>query len=158
VRTLFRSPTVGGLSSAERPDMPPGTPYLIDHDEKLTLQLGLRYQQGAAWIQAIGRHDSGLVAGDPRSVAGNPDYAFGIPYVRVDHDTLVGPIHRIAPRTVWNLSAGREFATGRGTSLVATANLLNVFDEKGLYNFLSAFGGTHVTPPRTLAVNLKFKF
>ncbi len=157
VRTLFRSPTVGGLSSAEA-SLPPGTPYLIDHDEKLTMQLGVHYQSKTFFAQVIGRYDSGLVAGDPGEAAGNPDYAFGIPFVRVTDDSLVGPTWRIRPRTVWNLSAGREFATGGRTSLALAANLLNVFDEKGLYNFLSAFGGTHVIPPRTLAVNLKFKF
>jgi len=157
VRTIFRTPTVGGLSSAETSG-PAGTPYLIDHDEKLTLQLGVHYQSKAFFAQVIGRYDSGLVAGDPGEAAGDRDYAFGIPYVRVTDDSLVGPTWRIRPRTVWNLSAGREFATGRRTSIVAGANLLNVFNEKGLYNFLSAFGGTHVIPPRTLAVNLKFKF
>ena len=157
VRTIFRTPTVGGLSSAEASG-PAGTPYLIDHDEKLTLQLGVHYQSKTFFAQVIGRYDSGLVAGDPGEAAGDPDYAFGIPYVRVADDSLVGPTWRIRPRTVWNLSAGREFATGGRTSLAVAANLLNVFNEKGLYNFLSAFGGTHVIPPRTLAVNLKFKF
>ncbi|BDU73331.1 TonB-dependent receptor [Mesoterricola silvestris] len=157
VRTIFRTPTVGGLSSAEASG-PAGTPYLIDHDEKLTLQLGVRYQSKGFFGQVIGRYDSGLVAGDPAEAAGNPDYAFGIPYVRVTNDSLVGPTWRIKPRTVWNLSAGREFATSAHTSLTLGANLLNVFNEKGLYNFLSAFGGTHVIPPRTLAVNVKFKF
>jgi hypothetical protein len=37
-------------------------------------------------------------------------------------------------------------------------DLLNALDEKGLYNFLSTFGGTHVIPPRTLAIRVKYKF
>jgi outer membrane receptor for Fe3+-dicitrate len=159
VRTIFYSPTVGGLSSADPTiNGPAGTPYLIDHDEKLTLQVGLRYKVDSFYTQVVGRYDSGLEAGDPSAVVGNPDYAFGIPYVRVANDSLVGPTFRIKPRTIWNLSLGQEFKTGERTSLEAAANLLNVFDEKGLYNFLSTFGGTHVIPPRTLAVHLKFKF
>ncbi len=158
VRTVFRTPTVGGLSGAEGSDGPAGQPYLIDHDEKLNVQLGLRWQQGSFFAQAVGRYDSGLVAGEPGDVAGNPDYAFGIPYVRVENDRLVGPVYRIRPRTVWNVNLGRTFPVGAGRTLQATASLLNVFDEKGLYNFLSTFGGTHVIPPRTLALGLKYSF
>jgi hypothetical protein len=159
VRTVFYSPTIGGLSASDPTiNGPAGTPYLIDHDEKLTAQLGLRYQHGAFWTQLVGRYDSGLVAGDPADAAGKADYAFGIPYVRATDDSLAGTMYRIDPRTVWNLSAGHSWPTGKTTSLEAAANLLNLFDEKGLYNFLSTFGGTHVIPPRTLAVHVKFKF
>ena len=38
------------------------------------------------------------------------------------------------------------------------AALLNVFNQVGLYNFLSTFGGTHVIPPRTLAVHARYRF
>ena len=31
------------------------------------------------------------------------------------------------------------------------SDILNAFDKKGLYNFQSVFGGTHVIPPRTIA-------
>ncbi len=157
VRTIFRNPTIGGLSSAVSKG-PDGSPYLIDHDQKLTLQMGIHYQRKTFFAQVVGRYDSGLVAGDPATVAGDPDYAFGIPYLRRTDDSLVGPMFRIKPRTIWNVSFGREFKTGERTSLEAGANLLNALDAKGLYNFLSAFGGTHVIPPRTLAAHLKFKF
>jgi len=108
----------------------------------------------------IGRYDSGLEAGDPTQpgIAGNPDYAFGIPYVHLNNDSLVGQNWRVNPRQVWNLSIGQKFATGAHSSLEAGADLLNVFNEVALYNFLSTFGGTHVLPPRTLAAHLKFKF
>jgi len=158
VRTVFRTPTVGGLSGAEGEDSPDGSPYLIDHDEKLNVQLGLRWRSGDFFVQAVGRYDSGLVAGDPAEAAGNPDYAFGIPYVRLDHDSLAGDVWRVRPRTVWNFNVGRSFPLGGRTSLTATASLLNAFDEKGVYNFLSTFGGTHVIPPRTFALGLKLKF
>jgi hypothetical protein len=38
------------------------------------------------------------------------------------------------------------------------ADLLNAFDTAGVYNILSVFGGTHVIPPRTLAVRLRYHF
>jgi len=159
VRTIFFSPTVGGLTSADPLiNGPAGSPYLIDHDEKLTMQLGVHYKHQGFFAQVVGRYDSGLVAGDPATVAGQPDYAFGIPYVHLTRDSLVGPTWRVDPRTIWNLSTGQEFKTGDRTALEIGANLLNVFDAKGIYNFLSTFGGTHVIPPRTLEAHLKFKF
>ena len=161
VRTIFYSPTVGGLTSADPLiNGPAGTPYLIDHDQKLTMQLGLHYKYQGFHVQVIGRYDSGLEAGDPTrpGVAGNPDYAFGIPFVHLNNDSLVGPNYRVNPRTVWNLSLGQQIKTGGRTTLDVGADLLNVFNEVALYNFLSTFGGTHVIAPRTLAVHLKYSF
>ncbi|HEX9081956.1 MAG TPA: TonB-dependent receptor [Holophagaceae bacterium] len=159
VRTLFYSPTLGGLDSANPTvNGPAGTPYLIDHDQKLTAQLGLRYEQGGFFAQAVGRHDSGLEAGDPTSVLGNPDYAFGIPYVRAEYDSLVGLNYRIKARTILDLNVGQTWTLKGHRKLSAGVDLLNATDEKGLYNFLSTFGGTHVIPPRTWAVHLKLAF
>jgi hypothetical protein len=156
VRTLFHDPTVGGLDAATTSDA--DRPYLIDHDQKLTLQLGLRYERKGFYGQAIGRYDSGLEAGDPADVAGNPDYDFGIPFVRLEHDSLVGDHHRTRPRTVWSLSLGQRFTLAEGRKLLLGLDLLNLFDARGLYNFLSTFGGTHVIPPRTLAVRVRYSF
>ena len=157
-RTLFYNPTVGGLAAAATAGNT--LPYLIDHDQKLTLQTALRFERQGCFGQATCRYDSGLVAGDPtqKGIPGNPDYAFGLPFVHPEHDSLTGDYWRVAPRTVWDLNAGKTFALAGGRSLEADANLLNVFDEKALYNFLSTFGGTHVIPPRTLAVRIKYRF
>lgn len=156
VRTIFYNPTVGGLDAASATT--DTSPYLIDHDQKLTMQVGLRYEHGGFYGQVIGRYDSGLEAGDPTTVAGNPDYDFGIPYVHLEHDSLVGDNYRIKSRTVWNVSLGQEFKLADRKALKVSMDLLNVFDEKGLYNFLSVFGGTHVIPPRTLAARIKYSF
>jgi len=158
VRTIFHDPTVGGLDAATTAN--DTLPYLIDHDQKLTMQLGVRYEHQGFYGQVIGRYDSGLVAGDPAAagVAGNPDYSFGIPYVHEVHDSLVGDYWRVNPRTVWNLSLGQAFKLAGRRSLLTEVDLLNVFDEKGIYNFLSTFGGTHVIPPRTLAGRVKYRF
>jgi hypothetical protein len=158
VRTIFYNPTVGGLDAASTAT--DTSPYLIDHDQKLTLQLGMRYEHDGFYGQVIGRYDSGLEAGDPTNpaIAGNPDYAFGIPYVRSQQDSLVGLNYRIKPRTVWNLSLGQDFKVAERKTVRLSVDLLNLFDEKGLYNFLSVFGGTHVIPPRTLAARIKYRF
>lgn len=109
----------------------------------------------------MGRFDSGLEAGDPNDPLlqrYQADYAFGLPYIRSEMDNLIGPNNRIKSRTVWNFSLGQEVKLAGKKSIEIGANLLNAFDEKRLYNFLSTFGGTHVIPPRTLAINVKFKF
>ncbi|HEX9009943.1 MAG TPA: hypothetical protein VF804_06210, partial [Holophagaceae bacterium] len=62
------------------------------------------------------------------------------------------------PRTVLDLDAGQTWKLKGERRLSAGVDLLNATDEKALYNFLSTFGGTHVIPPRTLAVHLKLAF
>ncbi|HET8715833.1 MAG TPA: hypothetical protein VFM16_08405, partial [Holophagaceae bacterium] len=156
-RAIFETPTVGGLL-LDAPEAP-GTRYLIDHDEKLNGQLGLRYEQATWFIQAQARYDSGLVAGDPTGIsASDPDYGFGLAYIEPAADGLGNTIYRVRPRTVWDFNGSRTFKLSEKRSLELGADLLNAFDRKALYNFLSTYGGTHVIAPRTLAVHVKFKF
>jgi hypothetical protein len=138
----------------EAPEAEPGTRFLIDHDQKLAAQLGLRFERNGVFAQVVGRYDSGLVAGDPADAVGNPDLEFGIPFVRQDSEGT----WRVKPRTTWNLSLGKEITLGGTRKLTLGADLLNAFDEKALYNFLSTFGGTHVIPPRTWALRVKYGF
>jgi hypothetical protein len=152
-RAIFQAPLVGGLQ-LEAPEAAPGERFLIDHDQKLSAQLGIAFERGGFTGQLIGRYDSGLVASDPSQVNGNPDYAFGMPYVRQDSEGA----WRIKPRTTWDVSLGKEWKLPASRRLALGLSLLNATDEKGLFNFLSVFGGTHVTPPRTLAARVKWKF
>lgn len=152
-RAIFQAPVVGGLQ-LEAAEAAPGERFLIDHDQRLAAQVGLRYERDNFFLQAIGRYDSGLVAGDPADAAGNPDLEFGSAYVRQDSEGT----WRIKARSTWNFSVGKSFTLKGRHKLSLGADLLNAFDEKGLYNFLSVFGGTHVTPPRTLALRVKYEF
>ncbi len=152
-RALFVTPTVGGLL-LDSPEAS-GVRFLIDHDQKLAAQMGLRFEHNDWYVQTLARYDSGLVAKDPSEAIGNPDLEFGIPFVRFDSGDGVW---RVKPRTTWDFSFGETFKLSEKRSLQASLDLLNAFDEKGLYNFLSTFGGTHVIPPRTLAVHLKYRF
>jgi hypothetical protein len=152
-RAIFQAPLAGGLQ-LEAPERAPGERFLIDHDQKLAAQLGLRFESEGFYAQLVGRHDSGLVAGDPAEADGDPDLDFGTPFVRLDGEGT----WRIRPRTVWSLALGRDFKLPGGRALQLGADLLNLTDAKGLYNFLSVFGGTHVIPPRTFALRAKLKF
>jgi hypothetical protein len=152
-RAIFQAPLVGGLQ-LEAPAAVPGERFLIDHDQKLSAQLGLIFERQGFTGQVLGRYDSGLVATDPAAAAGNPDLTFGAPYVRQDAEGT----WRIKPRTTWNLSLGQTWTIQGTRRLSLGLDLLNATDEKGLYNFLSVFGGTHVMPPRTLAARIKYRF
>jgi len=152
-RAIFQAPVVGGLQ-LEAPEAAAGERFLIDHDQKLAGQLGLRFEQKGFFAQVLGRYDSGLVAGDPADAAGNSDLEFGTPFVRQDAEGT----WRVKSRTTWNLSLGQELKLKGRQRLVLGADILNAFDQKGLYNFLSVFGGTHVTPPRTWAFRVKYAF
>jgi len=152
-RAIFQAPLVGGLQ-LDPPEAAPGERFLIDHDQKLSAQLGLRFEEKGFFAQVLGRYDSGLVAADPAEAVGNPDLEFGSAYVRQDAEGT----WRVKPRTTWNLSLGQEVPLGGKRRLILGADLLNAFDQKGLYNFLSTFGGTHVTPPRTWAARIKYSF
>ncbi|MCE1203081.1 MAG: TonB-dependent receptor [Holophagaceae bacterium] len=151
-RAIFQAPLVGGLQ-LEAPEAAPGERFLIDHDQKLSAQVGLTFERDGFTAQVIGRHDSGLVAADPAEAGGDPDYAFGAGYVRKDSEGT----WRIKPRTTWDLSLAQEWKLAKGR-LALGLDLLNATNEKGLYNFLSTFGGTHVVPPRTLAGRVKVRF
>ncbi|GLH66156.1 TonB-dependent receptor [Geothrix edaphica] len=152
-RAIFQAPLVGGLQ-LEAPEAAPGERFLIDHDQKLSAQAGVVYEHGGFTAQVSGRYDSGLVAGDPAAVDGNPDYDFGAQYVRRDSEGT----WRIQPRTTWNLGLAQAWKLAGKRRLTLGLDLLNATDERGLYNFLSTFGGTHVIPPRTLAGRVKWAF
>jgi len=152
-RALFQAPLTGGLQ-LEAPEALPGERFVIDHDQKLAGQLGFRFERAGAYAQVVARYDSGLVGNDPTLAAGNPDLAFGGSYVHRDGEG----IWRINPRTIWSVSAGKAFPLGGRRALQLGLDLLNATDVKGLYNFMSVFGGTHVIPPRTLAGRVAFSF
>ncbi|MBL8112772.1 MAG: TonB-dependent receptor [Acidobacteria bacterium] len=150
-------PFTGGLFVSQEPvEVLDGGAFRIDHDQKLSAQVGVQYEvpKTGLWLGLLLRHDSGLVTEieDVGEVAADPDIAFGLDYVDFGSDPS-----RVKARTVVNFSAGLDFKA-LGMPLSLQADLLNAFDEKGLYNFLSAFGGTHVIPPRTLAARVKVAF
>jgi len=153
---IFSPPFTGGLSFENLPD----GPFRIDHDQKFSAQWQAEYynKQHGWWAAVSGRYDGGLVAEieDAAEIAKNPDIAFGLNYVHPTDDPLAS--FRINPRTIWNLSVGVDLRKESRHPINLQLDLLNLGDEKGLYNFLSVFGGTHVIPPRTFALKMKYNF
>lgn len=131
--------------------------FRIDHDQKIATQWGVMFndRQRGWWTGLMGRYDSGLVTEveSPDEVATNPDLAFGLAFVDFSKDPF-----RVKPRTVWNWSVGiRLFGESRRRTEFQF-DILNLTNEKGLYNFLSHFGGTHVIPPRQYVGRMKIHF
>jgi hypothetical protein len=103
------------------------------------------------------RYDSGLVCGvGPADIASDPDNAFAVPYIVVHSATGLDP-NRIAARMVANFSVGADLRP-HGIPLTIQADLLNAFNKQGVFNIESVFGGTHMIPPRTFAVHLRYTF
>ncbi len=150
---IFSPPATGGLLS----DVPT-TIFRIDHDQKVSIQSDITYynKKHNWWTGISGRYDSGLVTDFDPAVLNNPDLAFGAKYIRGTNDTLAP--FRIRPRAIFNYSFGIDFLKETTHSIGFQFDLLNLADKKGLYNFLSPFGGTHVIPPRTYSGKLKFNF
>ena len=65
--------------------------------------------------------------------------------------------NRVKPRTIVDVSIGTDLASYH-MPLSLQADLLNATNKKGVYNVLSTFGGTHVIPPRMLALRVKYTF
>jgi len=157
VKAQYCNPFVGGLFlDAGALDTLSGGCFLIDHDQDIQEQAGFFYDVGATglWAGVTQRYDSGLVtdAGAQADVLSSLDTAYADPYIRYDEDP-----QRVKSRTVWSFSMGARLAKYR-IPLELQFDLLNAFDVRGLYNFQSVFGGTHVIPPRTLAGRVKYLF
>jgi Carboxypeptidase regulatory-like domain len=161
VHSIYVPPPVGGLFlDAGAVDAITGGPFLIDHDQKLQAQGQLFVDLGksGAWLGANVRYDSGLVTdASPDDLAGDPANGFAAPYVTVNSGGDLDP-NRINSRTIAALSFGYDLGRRHKAPLSIQADLLNAFDTLGLYNIESVFGGTHVIPPRTLSVRLRYKF
>ena len=157
---IYVPPPVGGLFLDQSAvDAITGGSFLIDHDQKVQAQGGLTADLGhsGAWLGANIRYDSGLVVGaSPQDLAADPDNAFAAPFVVVHSGTDLDP-NRIKARTIADFSVGLDLAK-HGLPVSIQADLLNAFDTQGVYNIESVFGGTHVIPPRTLAVRVHYTF
>jgi hypothetical protein len=160
VHAVYVPPPTGGLFlDAEAVDQVTGEHFLIDHDQKLQAQAQLLWDigTGGAWLGGSLRYDSGLVTdANPEELATDPNDFWAAPYVVVHSGTALDP-NRIEERMIASFSLGWDFAR-HGVPLSVEADLLNAFDTAGVYNIQSVFGGTHVIPPRTLAVRLRYRF
>jgi hypothetical protein len=131
-------------------------PFVIDHDQKLSLQTVMNYtHRRGLYLTLSTRHDSGLVAGnsDPATVARDPDYSDLLPYVN-----LPGDPPRTRPRTIVDVVWGYERIRNERKRWDINLQVSNVGNQTALYNFQSAFVGTRVVQPRTAGVRFRVFF
>ena len=159
-KAVYVPPLTGGLFLDQGAlDTITGGPFLIDHDQKLQAQGSLIYDLGNSgfWAGTNVRYDSGLVThADPADLIDDPNGFFAAPYIVVHSNTDLDP-NRIKSRTIIDFSVGADLQKYH-VPLSAQADVLNATNKKGLYNIQSVFGGTHVIPPRMLAVRLRYAY
>jgi outer membrane cobalamin receptor len=159
-KAVYVPPLTGGLFLDQGAlDTITGGPFLIDHDQKLQAQGALIYDIGNSgfWAGTNVRYDSGLVThADPADLINDPNDFFAAPFVVVHSNTDLDP-NRIKPRTIVDFSLGADLQRYH-VPLSIQADLLNASNKKGLYNIESVFGGTHVIPPRMVAVRVRYAY
>jgi outer membrane cobalamin receptor len=129
-------------------------PFVIDHDQVLSIQGTLVYQLTSRIFLSSGvRHDSGLVANpsDPAKVAADPDYADLLPYVDLRATTP-----RTRPRTIFDFGAGYTHTRRDRPLWDIQFQINNLTNQTALFNFQSIFVGTRLVPPRVLGLKLRF--
>jgi hypothetical protein len=153
-RAISTPPFTGGLfiGNAALDALSQG-PFVIDHDQKLSLHGVATYTRRRWFVTGSIRHDSGLVVNpsDPATVAADPDYRDLLPYV----DLTARP-PRTRPRTIGDISAGYRRPGERGWE--AVLQVANLWNSTALYNFQSLFVGTRLVQPRTVALRLRWFF
>lgn len=156
-RAVVTPPFSGGLFLGEEAvETFAAGPFHIDHDQKLSAQWSVEYRHRRRWFTSLmGRYDSGLVTEieNVAEIAADPDLAFGLEFVNLDSEPT-----RVKPRTVWTWLAGATLFDDRRHRMDFQLTVLNLASTRGLFNFLSVFGGTHVIPPRTVAARLVLHF
>lgn len=131
-------------------------PFVIDHDQKLSLQSVINYaHRRGIYATVSARYDSGLVTGvaDPATVRRDNDYFDLLPYVNLESAPP-----RTRPRTIVDVVLGYERLRNERKVWDVNVQVSNLGNQTALYNFQSAFVGTRVVQPRTFGARLRFYF
>jgi outer membrane cobalamin receptor len=154
-RATSTPPFTGGLFlGQDAVDLLSTGPFLIDHDQALSLHGTINYTTGrGVWLGGVVRYDSGLVANpsDPIEVAADPDFADLLPYVDLDAD-----VPRVRPRTIVDAIIGYDGQRNGRRAWSVRLQLNNLTNRTALYNFQSVFVGTRLVQPRT--TNVEFRY
>lgn len=156
-KAISTPPFTGGLFlGSAAVDVLSAGPFVIDHDQKLSLQNVMQYASRKGYFVTLTtRYDSGLVTNpsDPAEVAADPDYADLLPYVN-----LLSNPPRTRPRTVADVAIGYEHKRNDRKLWEVTVQASNLTNRTALYNFQSLFVGTRLVQPRTLGLRLRWFF
>lgn len=160
VRAVVSPPFAGGLflSGATPEDF--GTEeFIIDHDQKLSVQTAVHYsnERRGVFAQLLMRYDGGLVTGvtadDIADLLANPDTAAGVKLLNFNDEPV-----RTKARAIFDASVGYDFIRRDNLKVGVQFDALNLTNKIGLYNYLSVFGGTNYIPSRSFNARLKIDF
>jgi hypothetical protein len=159
-RAVSTPPFTGGLFlGQDAVDLLSAGPFVIDHDQKLSVQTTAHYNVNRSWwLSTTVRYDSGLVANpsDPAQVARDPDYSDLLPYVKLNQTPA-----RVRQHTITDIAVGyqrlrRDAVSGNHRAWDVQLQVNNLFDVTALHNFQSVFVGTRVVAPRSVGVRVRF--
>lgn len=154
-RATITTPITGGLflgmDAEDAKLLTPGVKLPADQDERNEVQFGTTYlHKSGFWTTFGGRFDSGL----PTALE-DGEYATLDPRIQAQIDPAR---QRIKPRTILNAIAGVELMRETYHPVSLQAGVNNLTDRLYLYNFHSAFSGTHIGRPREAVVRLIFSW
>jgi hypothetical protein len=156
-RAISTPPFTGGLFlGADAIDLLSEGPFVIDHDQPLSIAGLLTWNSRRGWFSTLSvRHDYGLVANpsNPAEVAADPDFFDLLPYVKLNQTPA-----RVTPRTLTDVVVGYERYRGDRKAWEVSGQISNLTNQTALYNFQSVFVGTRVVQPRTAGIRIRFFF
>jgi hypothetical protein len=159
-RAISTPPFTGGLFlGQDAVDVLTTGPFVIDHDQKLSIQGTAHYTVNRKWwVSTSVRYDSGLVANpsNPAVVAADPDFSDLLPYVKLNQTPA-----RVRQHTITDVAVGYSHFRSGGSGRSETAwdvqlQVNNSFDVTALYNFQSVFVGTRLVAPRAVGVKMRW--
>jgi outer membrane receptor protein involved in Fe transport len=154
-RATITTPITGGLflgmDAEDAKLLEPGVKLAADQDERNEVQFGTTYlHKSGFWTTFGGRFDSGL----PTALE-DGEYPALDPRIQAQIDPVR---QRIKPRTILNVIAGVDLMRESSHPVSLQAGVNNLTDRLYLYNFHSAFSGTHIGRPREAVVRLIFNW
>ena len=152
-RVFQIGPVNGGLFLEEDIlEIGPGTKFNPDHDQRNVGSFGVVYHHKTGlWAMFSGRHESGtpleVEEDDLEKLMERP----GAELVNFERQ-------RVKPRTLFDLSLGKDFRPNDRLTISAQCHVRNLFDRAFAYNFNNPFSGTHFGYPRMWSGGIKFTF
>ncbi len=152
-RVFQIGPINGGLFLEDEViEIGPGTKFDPDHDQRNVGSLGLIYHaKRGLWASFSGRHESGTPLEVEEDEIAELMERPGADLVNFDRQ-------RVKPRTLFDLSIGKDFWPGERLTITAQFDIRNLLNEPFAYNFGNPFSGTHFGYPRLWSGRIKFTF
>ncbi len=117
-------------------------PFDLDHDQRLSVVVGLNYQPQNYFLNLVGIYGSGLTNG-------NENYTFKTGLFDFNQGA------HVTPSWIFNFSGGYKFLLRNGTSIEPSLTITNLLDHAHLING-AFFNAAHFEPRRMVTFNIKY--